>query len=109
MDYRLARRDLFMLAGAGSTAIALGSPLLTRSAIAASTPDAQMKAGLDELAAFNAPPLEQLSPKNARNTPTAADVVMAVLAKQGKPAVEMVGDISHQLIPEPGSNLLARV
>lgn len=98
-----------MLAGAGSAAIALGSPLLARSAVAASTPDAQMKAVLDGLAAFEAPRIEQLSPENARNNPTVADAVMGVLAKQGKPAVEMVGDVSHQLIPGPGGALLARI
>lgn len=109
MDIKLARREFFMLAGAGSAAIALGSPLLTRSAIAASTPDAQMKTVLDELAAFNAPPIAQLSPENARNTPTPADAAVGVLTKQGKPAVERVGDISHQLIPGPEGDLLARI
>lgn len=109
MSHKLSRRDFVVLAGAGGAAIALGSPLLSKSAEAASTPDAQMKAVLDELAAFNAPPSEQLSPENARNNPTAADAVMGVLAKQGKPAVEMVGDVSHQLIPGPGGDLLARL
>lgn len=98
-----------MLAGAGSAAIALGSPFLTRSAEAASTPDAQMKAVLDELTAFKAPPIEKQSPMNARNNPTPANAVMGVLAKQGKPAVEMVGDVSHQLIPGPAGDLLARI
>jgi hypothetical protein len=52
---------------------------------------------LDELGAFNAPPIHKLSPENARNNPTAADAVIGVLAKQGKPAVEMFGDIDwHQ-------------
>lgn len=68
-----------------------------------------MKAVLDELAAFHAPPLEKQSPMNARNNPTLADAVMGVLAKRGKPAVEMVGDVSHQLIPGPGGDLLARI
>ena len=98
-----------MLAGAGGTAIALGSPFLENSVEAASTPDAQMKAVLAELAAFNAPPIDKLSPENARNLPSAADAVIGVLAKQGKPAVEMVGDVSHQLIPSPEGDLLARV
>lgn len=110
MDQKISRRELLILTGAGSAALAFGSPLLTRSAKAASTPDAQMKAVLDELAAFNAPPIEKLSPLNARNTPTIADAVMGVLAKRGKPpAVEMVGDISHQLIPGSGGDLLARI
>lgn len=68
-----------------------------------------MKAVLDELAAFKAPPIEKQSPMNARNNPTPANAVMGVLAKQGKPALEMVGDVSHQLIPGPGGDLLARV
>lgn len=109
MIYKISRRDLIVLAGAGGTAIALGSPFLANSVEAASTPDAQMKAVLDELAAFDAPPIDKLSPENARNLPSAADAVIGVLAKQGKPAVEMVGDISHQLIPGPEGDLLARV
>lgn len=98
-----------MLTGVGAGAIAFGNLLLTKSAGAVSTPDAQMKAVLDELAAFNAPPLEKQSPMNARNNPTLADAVMGVLAKRGKGAVEMVGDVSHQLIPGPGGDLLARI
>ena len=80
----------------GSAALPLSTPLLLRSAQAASTPEAQMKAVLDELAAFKAPPIARLSPENARNNPTAGDAVVAVLAKQGKPAVEMVGEIARR-------------
>lgn len=109
MNNKVSRRQFVMLAGAGSAAIALGSPFLTRSAEAASTPDAQMKAVLDELTAFKAPPIEKQSPMNARNNPTPTNAVMGVLAKQGKPAVEMVGDVSHQLIPGPAGDLLARI
>lgn len=93
MNHKISRREFVLFTGAGGAAIALGSPLLTKSAEAASAPNAQMKAVLAELAAFNAPPIEQLSPENARNNPSAADAVMGVLAKQGKPAVEMVGDV----------------
>lgn len=109
MNHKISRREFVLLTGAGGAAIALGSPFLTRSVEAASTPDVQMQAVLDELAAFNAPPIEQLSPENARNNPSAADAVVGVLAKQGRPAVEMVGDVSHQLIPGPEGDLLARV
>ena len=109
MKPKLSRREFALLTGAGGVAIALGSPFLSKSAAAASTPDAQMKAVLDELAAFKAPPIETLSPENARNSPTAGDAVIGVLAKQGKPAVEKVGDVSHQLIPGPAGDLLVRV
>ncbi|GAA6619487.1 alpha/beta hydrolase [Scytonema sp. NUACC26] len=99
-----------MLAGSGVAAIALGSrPLLAKSAEAVSTPNAQMQAVLDEFASFNAPPIQQLSPMNARNAPTIAHAVMGVLAKRGEPALEFVGDISHILIPGPEGDLLARV
>lgn len=101
------------MTGVSGTAIALGFPLvtpfLTKSVQAASAPDTQMKAVLDELAAFNAPPLEKLSPENARNAPSPKDAVVGILAKQSKPAVEMVAEVSHQLIPGPGGELLARV
>jgi acetyl esterase len=100
-----------VLAGVGGTAIALGSrsPFVNNSAEAASAPTAPMKAVLDELASFNAPPFDKLSPANARNNPTPTDAVIGVLAKQGKPAVEMVGDISHELIPGAEGDLLARI
>ena len=109
MPHQISRRNFGLLTGAGATAIALGNPAVVKLVEAATTPEAQMKAVLDELASFNAPPLDRLSPENARNNPTAADAVIGVLAKQGKPAVEMVGDISHQLIPGPAGDLLARI
>ncbi|MEH2245547.1 alpha/beta hydrolase [Nostoc sp.] len=109
MNQKISRREFATLAGSGVAAIALGSPLLAKSAEAVSTPDTQMKAVLDELTSFNAPPIEKLSPMNARNNPTVADAVIGVLAKRRKPAVEMVGDVNHQLIPGPGGDLLARI
>jgi acetyl esterase len=109
MTNRISRRDVIMWAGIGGTAIAISNQSPPNSAEAASTPDAQMKVVLDELAAFDAPPIDRLSPENARNLPTAADSVIGLLAKQGKPAVEMVGDISHQLIPTAQGELLARI
>lgn len=109
MNHKVSRRDFVVLTGVGGAAIALGNSFLPKSADAASSPAAPMKAVLDELAAFNAPPIETLSPENARNTPTAADAVMGVLAKQGKPAMQMVGDVSHILIPGSAGSLLARV
>ena len=109
MPHPISRRNFALLTGAGATAIALGNPAVVKLVEAATTPEAQMKAVLDELASFNAPPIHKLSPENARNNPTAADAVIGVLAKQGKPAVEMVGDISHQLIPGPAGDLLARI
>ena len=109
MNLKISRRTLFYATASGGAALALGSEILTKTAMAMSNPEAQMKAVLDELASFKAPPLEKLSPMNARNSPSATDAVIGVLAKRGKPALEMVGDISHQLIPTPAGELLARV
>ena len=109
MNQEISRRKFVLLTGAGATALGLGSPLLSKTALSAGAPDAQMKAVLDELAAFEAPPIEKQSPFNARNNPTLASAVMGLLAKQGKPAVEMVQDVSHQLIPRPEGDILARI
>ncbi|MEH1842578.1 MAG: hypothetical protein V7L20_28560 [Nostoc sp.] len=46
MNQKISRRKFATLAGSGVVAIALGSPLLAKSAGAVSTPDAQMKAVL---------------------------------------------------------------
>lgn len=109
MNHELSRRKFVLLTGAGAAAIALSNTLLTETAEAASTPNAQMKAVLDELASFEAPPIEQQSPFNARNNPTIANAVMGLLAKRGRPAVEAVGDVSHRLIPGPEGDLLVRI
>jgi len=109
MSYKISQRNLIVLAGVGGAAIALAIPFVNNSAEAASTPTDQMKAVLDELASINAPPFDKLSPANARNNLTPTDAVIGVLAKQGKPAAEMVGDISYELIPEPEGDLLARI
>ena len=45
--------------------------------------DADMQAVLDALAALNGKPIESLTPAEARNQPTPADAVMAVLKRKG--------------------------
>ena len=51
-----------------------------------SAPDADMQRVLDEFAALNPRPLEQLTPEEARLQPTPADAVKGVLAKAGRSA-----------------------
>ena len=72
----------------------------------ANTPDAEMKAVLDELAALGGKPTETLDAAEARKQPTPADAAGKVLVKQGKPttpppgatmANKMVGGAAGQL------------
>jgi acetyl esterase len=79
--------------------------------------DPQMQAILDQFAKFNAPPLERLSPENARNLPTLKNAVEEMTAEHfparamtlAKPMPEPVGKIGHVLITGPDGDLLARV
>ncbi|CAN5843443.1 hypothetical protein BH10CHL1_BH10CHL1_01830 [soil metagenome] len=89
-----------------TTALTGISPTIT-----AGKPTAIMQAILNELAAFKAPPIEQLSPRNAREVPLAGDAVTAYLAKNGKTvAPEAVGSVTHRLIPALNNdNILLRV
>ena len=76
----------------------------------AAAPTPAMQQVLDVLASFKAPPIEKSSPANAREAPTPKDAVMGVMAMKGEPpAVEMVGRVTHQVIPGPGGDLLTRV
>lgn len=80
--------------------------------------DSQMQAVLDQLAKFNAPPIEALSPANARNIPTVKNAVEEMAADSALirsknlliPSLpEPVGRIEHVLIPSENGEILARV
>lgn len=76
----------------------------------ANVPTAQMQAVLDQLAAFEAPPIDEVEPRIAREEPTAADAVMAVMAANAMPSgPEPVADVTHRLIPGAEGNLLVRI
>jgi len=67
---------------------------------------------LEQLAAFEAPPISDLSARNAREVPLPGDAVAALLAEQGETvAPEAVGDIAHVLMPSlsGADDILARV
>ncbi len=122
-DHPSTRRS--MLAGTG--AIAAGGVVASRFPAAVSAQDAtpagqatpmlsggvevdpQMQLVLDALVAFEAPPIEAVTPQIARNLPSAATATIQVLSDQGEPAYEAVGDISHILIPGPDGDIVARV
>lgn len=72
-------------------------------------PNPQMQAVLDELASLNAPPLTSVGPRIARELPSVKDAVESLLSKQGKPCVEQVGKVAHQVITSSSGMLLLRI
>ncbi len=81
--------------------------------------DSDMQSVIDQFAKFDAPPLETLTPENARNNPTLKNAVEEMAAESATvrtmnvamPTLpEPVGKISHVLIPgSKGGEILARV
>lgn len=80
--------------------------------------DSDAQAVIEQYGKFNAPPIESLSPENARNNPTlknaveqmAAESAMVRTMNVAMPALpEPVGSITHQLIPSSNGELLARI
>lgn len=82
------------------------------------TIDSQMQAVLNQMAKFNAPPIEKLTPENARNNPTLKNAVEEMAAESAvirsknllAPTLpEPVARIEHILIPTDYGEVLARV
>ena len=107
------------LASVAQTAAAADKPM-TKSVMASASKtgtqykaDADMQAVLDAHAALGPKPIETLTPAEARQQPTPADAVMAVLKKQGKdtsPAALVPGVTSvDQTIPGPAGALPVRI
>ncbi|MBA3248491.1 MAG: alpha/beta hydrolase [Pyrinomonadaceae bacterium] len=79
--------------------------------------DSQVQPILDQFDKFVVPPIETLSPENARNAPTLKNAVEEINAESVtartigvvKPMPEPVGNIAHVLIPGKDSEILARV
>jgi len=74
------------------------------------TPDPQMQAVLDQLGELGARPVSQLTPEEARQQPSPADAVEAVLTKQGKStAPTPVGKVENRSIDGPGGAIPIRI
>ena len=80
--------------------------------------DSDAQSIIDQYLKFDAPPIESLSPENARNNPTlknaveqmAAESTMVRTMNVAMPVLpEPVGSVTHQLIPSTRGELLARV
>ncbi|RYG46910.1 hypothetical protein EON79_08805 [bacterium] len=74
----------------------------------AKPPEPHLAKVLAELGSFNAPPIESVEPRVAREAPTVADAAASLLSKMGKPTVEQVGDVFHRVAPGPGGPILIR-
>ena len=95
-------------AGDGADSTAADTAAMTPTEMAA--PDSQMAAVLSELAALGGKPIETLSAAEARQQPTPADAVMALLRKQGRStAPEPVGNVADRTIPGAAGPIAARV
>lgn len=65
--------------------------------------DSTMQKVLDHLAKLGAKPIETLTPEQARQQPSPADAVKALLKEQGKStAPEQIGSVKDITIPSPG-------
>lgn len=73
-------------------------------------PGPQMQAVLTQLQKLGVKPVEKLTPEQARNQPTPADAVKAVLKDQGKSTEPMpVGKVENRGIPGPGGQIPIRI
>jgi acetyl esterase len=94
-----------------TAASALGLAALAVAAPPAPVPsDPQMRAVLDQLAALKPKPIDKLTPREARQQPTPATAVKALLKKQGRtPAPERLGRVYDTRLPSPTGTVRARV
>lgn len=121
--FHVSKRVLF---AAGAAAVLLGvspfftysrtvaqeaTPEMTDMAMMMGTPTAEMQAVLDQYAAFEAPPIAETVPRIAREAPAInTDGVIATLASQGQGFIpEAVADVTHQIIPGAGEDILVRI
>ena len=74
------------------------------------TPDAEMQAVLDELAALHGKPIEALTAAEARKQPTPTDAVKKLLVKQGKPTTPPAGaTLTTRKVPGAAGQLSANI
>ena len=71
--------------------------------------DPQMQQVLEKLQDLNKIPTVTQTPFNARQLPSPADAVAALLAERGEAAQEAVAGVEHQLITTPNGDLIGRV
>lgn len=106
MLQRVISKNKKVLSAATILVLAIGSASYAKMA----SPDAQMKAVLDELGSLGGKPIEKLSATEARKQPTPADAVMKLLKKQGKSTTpEAVAKVENRTIPGPAGQIPVRI
>jgi acetyl esterase/lipase len=103
----VAALSALLMAGAGAptrgTAAAAAPPVPP-------SPDPQMKAVLNQLAALKPKPIEKLTPAEARKQPGPPQAVKALLKNQGRStAPEPVGSVKDTTIPGPAGTIPVRI
>lgn len=83
--------------------------MLLAAALYMAAPTPAMRSVLTELGSFNAPPVESVEPRIAREAPGPNDAVAQLLSRRGLPTVEIVGDVSHRLVPTNYGGILLRI
>ena len=72
-------------------------------------PTGPMQVVLNQLKSYNAPPVQNVEPRVAREAPDFSVAVMKVLSDRRLPSIEKVQDVTHRLIPGPNGRLLVRI
>ncbi|CAN5393633.1 N/A [soil metagenome] len=86
------------------------SALGTASAQEPPAADPQMQEVLDQLEALGPEPIPTLTPEEARQQPTPADAVMALLEARGESTAPMpVGNVENTTIPGPAGDIPVRI
>ncbi|MBD5633524.1 MAG: alpha/beta hydrolase [Candidatus Eremiobacteraeota bacterium] len=105
-------RKTFIAAGAALAA----TSVLSKGAFAAVTlppqdqrADADLQRVLSALAGLNSVTINETLPHIARELPTFADALRSVLSADGKPCVEPVAKVAHEVFAGPAGTLLVRI
>jgi acetyl esterase len=76
----------------------------------APTIDPQMQAVIEELDSFGTPPLNELTPQQAREAPTPTDAVKSLIKEKGLPLTQPDLLIEHKVVPGPSpQGVLVRI
>lgn len=86
------------------------APTTPATATTAAKADAQMQAVLDQLTKLGGKPIESLAPAEARQQPTPADAVKALIESRGETATpEAVAKVENRSFPGPGGAVPIRI